>query len=334
MIGPSNSAVLKALIGDTFRQSLAARIFWLMLTVSVICILLCLSVQIDGDATLQRPGERTDFLPSRDKDVAKAEKSGVDVVSGKLTVAFGAIAVPLGRDRHHAVYFVELLLAGLVADTVGILLTLVWTAAFLPAFLEPGSVAVVLAKPVSRRQLLFGKYLGVLCFVAVQSLLFVGGTYIALALRTGILDATYLWCIPLLLVHFAIFYGFSVMLAVVSRSTIVCILGSLLFWFLCWGMNFGRHTIAVASLATPESTYSPALLWLIEVCYWILPKPADVSMLLFDALGAQDFFAGMPVFDAVRKQGSFHPAWSIAASLAFSAVTLLAATQQFDATDY
>lgn len=334
MILPSTWTVLKALIADTFRQSLASRIFWLMLGVSVICIALCFSVRIQGDVNLTNPDEQVEFLPRGEMDAAKAKRHGVDVISGDLSVAFGAMRIPLSRGRENAVHFVQLILAGAVADTFGILLTLIWTAAFLPAFLEQNSVAVVLAKPVSRRQLLIGKYLGVVCFVLVHAILFVGGTYLALAIRTGVWTPTYLWCIPLLLVHFAIFYGFSVMLAAVSRSAIVCILGSLLFWCVCWGMNFGRHTVTVAAVATPESSYAPELLKLIEICYWILPKPADMGMLLFDSLGAGNDFGRLPVFDAVRQQHAFYPGWSIAASLAFSLVTLLAAAQQFEATDY
>ena len=41
-------------------------------------------------------------------------------------------------------------LAGVVADTAGVLLALLWTAGFLPTFLEPAAVTVLLAKPAPR----------------------------------------------------------------------------------------------------------------------------------------------------------------------------------------
>ena len=56
-----------------------------------------------------------------------------------------------------------------MADAVGLLLALLWTASFLPTFLEPAAVAVLLAKPVPRWQLLVGKFAGVLAFVAFQA---------------------------------------------------------------------------------------------------------------------------------------------------------------------
>ena len=40
--------VLRWLIVDTFRQALASRIFWIMLTVSGVFILFCCTVQVSG----------------------------------------------------------------------------------------------------------------------------------------------------------------------------------------------------------------------------------------------------------------------------------------------
>ena len=74
---------------------------------------------------------------------------------------------PVSRERSDAVHFLELLLAGGIAGTLGLLLALVWTAGFVPTFLEPSAASVLLAKPVARWQLLLGKYLGVLTFVGV-----------------------------------------------------------------------------------------------------------------------------------------------------------------------
>lgn len=141
-----------------------------MLGVSILCTLVSLSVKVEGSTRLHRPGERADFLPRHDPqaDPAKTAKEGVDIVSGDLTLAFGAIRAPLGRDAEDAVHFLQLILAGAVADTAGLLLALIWTAGFLPTFLEPAAASVLLAKPVPRGTLLFGKYLGVLVFVAFR----------------------------------------------------------------------------------------------------------------------------------------------------------------------
>ena len=218
-----------------------------------------------------------------------------------------------------------------VADTFGILLTLIWTAGFLPTFLDPSAAAVLLAKPVPRWSSLVGKYLGVLAFVLFQAVVFVGGTWVALGLRTGEWPAAYLLSVPLLLLHFAIFFSFSTFVAVCTRSTVACVFGSILFWLLCWGMNFGRHAV----VGMPEMQgMSGSFSGLVEAGYWVLPKPADLLLVLFDALGAGAHVPLAKEFQAVQAQGAFHPELSILASLAFAVAVLAVAARQFVTTDY
>src|SRR5262249_2870928 len=144
-------------------------------------------------------GEPREFVSPKDAKVSpeKAKAAGLDVAGCELTLAFGAIRAPMGRDGRDAVRFLQLLLAGGVADAAGVLFALFWTAGFLPTFREPGSASVLLAKPVPRWSLLTGKYLGVLAFVAFQSSLFVIATWLALGVKTDVWDTAYLLSIPL-----------------------------------------------------------------------------------------------------------------------------------------
>ena len=210
-----------------------------MLAVSGVCVVFCLSTSVEG-----LPHKPTDEAPYH---VPKAEAkkagdlAGVDVPEGEITFLFGAVRVPWAKYHEDAVRWLQLLLAGFVAGTLGLLLTLIWTGAFMPTFLEPAAVSVLLAKPVPRWSLLLGKVVGVLAFVAFQAAVFVLGTWAALGVRTGTWAPQYLWCVPVLVLHFAIFFSFSCMLAVWTRSTIVCVFGSLVFWMVCFGLNYARH---------------------------------------------------------------------------------------------
>lgn len=320
------------LIRDTFRQARAAGVFWFMLAITGLFVLLCLSVRTVGSASLEAPKDTPEFLPRRHPP---DQASNVPVVAGELTIAFGAIRVPLGRDARDGIRFLQLLLAGTVADTAGVLLVLVWTAGFVPAFLEPSAAAVLLAKPIPRWWLLLGKFLGVLTFVAFQASVFVGGTYVALGLATGYWEARYLLCIPVLLLHFAVFYSFSVMLAVWTRSTILCVVGSVVFWILCWGMNFGRHALVAAPPVHEGVPPLPAgFLMLADAAYWILPKPADLGVLLSDLLQAGKHFASIKAFEEVQRLGAFQPELSILADVLFGAAMIGVSARQLAHTDY
>ncbi len=288
-------AILSAvrwLVRDTFRQSRASGAFGLMLAVSLAGVALCLTTTLVAD--------------------------GPDA-PGRLDLAFGAVQVPLDGGPDAAVRTLEAYLAGWGADTAGLLLALLWTAGFLPSFLDAGTAAVLLAKPVPRWGLLLGKYLGVLAFVAVQDGLFVLGTWMALGLRTGVWDGTYLLCLPLLLLHFAIFFSFSAMLASATRSTVACVFGSVLFWLLCWAMNLGRHCL----LLLPDVQGAAAGLGhTVELGYWTLPKPLDGHLLLLGLLQDDRGLGRVLDTHALTACGAWQPVASLLASCLCAAALL------------
>jgi hypothetical protein len=330
------AATLCYLIRDTFRQALAQGIFAVLLVVSLLAIGVCLTLGVRGSDTMAQGDENPDFLSRRDPESKESEKlktSGVTVAEGDLTVAFGAIDVPLARDTRSAVHFVELVLAGGVADTLGLMLTLIWTAGFLPGFLEARNISVLLAKPAPRCALLLGKYIGVLSFVLFNAIVFVGGTWLAIGARTGFWEPAYLLCIPLLLLHFSIFFGFSVLLAVATQNAVVCVFGSLLFWCVAWSMNFGRHALVTSTDLVADAMQSSFLKRLVDFGYWVLPKPADLGMLLFDALGASNHFGPLLDPQALAPHG-FSIALSVASSLGFAAIVMWISARKFQAADY
>src|SRR5947209_7175616 len=101
---PASLFAIRCLVRDTFRQSLAARTFWLLLAASGVCILLCLSVSVEGATATRPPGEIELF--GRDKQ----PYTGLNPDHGHLNVAFGAIRLELARDGEQAVHFLEALL--------------------------------------------------------------------------------------------------------------------------------------------------------------------------------------------------------------------------------
>lgn len=320
---PSTLYALRWLIWDTFRQSLAARTFWLLLALSTVCIVFCLSVGITGKGIEKEEGD-PELIGGDDKPF-----TGTNPGQGRLTLGFGTLRVGLFRDGRAAAHFLQVLLAKWVAGTAGTLLILIWTAGFIPEFLQPAHAAVQLAKPLPRWALLAGKYLGVLAFVGAHVCFFVGGTWVALGLRTGTWDMAYLLCIPLLLFHFAIVYSVSALLAVVTRSTVLCAFGSVLFWFVCCALNYIRHAIVAGSMPTSDVGRTLA-----EAGYWLLPKPADLTILLHRALHATAHFDLPREFEAVVRAGAFHPELSLLSSLLFTVVVLALAGVGFVRRDY
>ena len=332
MNAPAAFLAIRWLVWDTFRQAQASAIFWAMLAVSGVCILFCATAST-VDLPLRPVNEVGERIPAQEGiDPEKARSEGLDKINGEVRFLFGAVRVPWSTYRDDAIRWLQMLLAGGIADTAGVLLALIWTAAFLPGFLDPANATVLLAKPVPRWSLLAGKYVGVLVLVAFQAVAFVGGTWLALGFATGAWDARYLLAAPLLVLHFAVFFSFSCMLAVWSRSAIVCIFGSVVFWLLCWGMSYGRHAHLAYLSAHPD--VAGGLAGGLELGYWLLPKPVDFGYLLGQALGAADLFPLHPVMRSVAEQGRLDLGLSVASSVAFAAVMLGIAGYELEHADY
>lgn len=316
---------LRGMVWDTFRQSLASRLFWGMITFTLIAVLLCLSVNVTGT---ERPRvyDAGGFLPAeRGKQIRNPD---VELIGGEVSIGFGLMAFEHKRYRDDAVRMIQLMLAGAAAGTVGVLLALLWTAGFLPGFLEPQSATVLLAKPTPRSVILVGKYLGVVLFVAVQTAIFIGGTWLAIGLKADVWSFTYWLAVPLLVINFAIFYSISTFLAVVTRSTIACAFGTLMVWFVCWLVNFTylKQTI------TPSTT--PASRSISQLCYWLAPKPFDLEGLFYAAMRAETFSQKDSLLEYAEAAGTVNPELSVLSSLAFAMLVLAAAVYEFKHTDY
>ena len=81
-------------------------------------------------------------------------------------------------------------------------------------------------------------------------------TWFALGARTNVWEACYFLGVPLLVVHFAAFFSISALLAVYTRSTTACVLGTLAVWLGAWAVNYARH--AAAAGAGGEHVSSPS----------------------------------------------------------------------------
>ncbi len=327
---PMAIRTVRWMVRDTFRQSLASKLFWVMLLLTVICSIFCLGISVKGDEEPERhPFQLPTYMP-KFEDNAKVRKEGIRVVSGEVTLGFGLFKFDVTKNRADSIRLIQLWMAGILADTVGVLLALLWTAGFLPTFLEPHSITVLLAKPAPRWSLLAGKYLGVVLFVALHAVLFVGGTWAGIGISTGVWDPTYWLAVPLLVINFSVFYAFSAFLAVCTRSTVVCVFGTLLFWILCWAMNMTHHHV----VGFDVKGMTPSSKALVETGYWVIPKPLDMSGVFFYAMKAENYSTPVPQLSAVKDKGLFRPELSILASLLFAGGLLAIAGYEFRKTDY
>ncbi|MBX7103059.1 MAG: ABC transporter permease [Gemmataceae bacterium] len=321
----------RGFLGETLAQARAAGVTTALSFVTVVATVFCLGVGIHGETQQlpTQPWENPEYLPQKEADriglgPAGVRNEGVDVPTGAMSLLFGAVEVPLSRTGAHAVRLVQTMLAGGLADTAGVLLALIWTAGFLPGFLDPAAASVLFAKPVSRGMMLFGKFVGVLAAVALQALAFVFATWLALGIKTGLWDIRYFVAVPVLLVHFGTFFSLSALLAVFTRSTVAAALGVLVGWFGCATINLLRHDTLLSAGAVPG--------WL-ESAYWILFKPLDGHLLLAQSMAVEDSFRTVVDLRRLNELG-FSAELAVLSGIPLAAGLLFVAARRLARLDY
>ena len=120
--------------------------------------------------------------------------------------------------------FIEDVIVGGIGSGIAMLIGIVITAFFVPNMLRKGTVDMLLVKPISRVTLLLYKYVGGLTFIFLNTVVAVGGVWLALGLRSGVWATGFLVMILVITFFFAILYSVSTLFGVLTRSPIVAIL--------------------------------------------------------------------------------------------------------------
>jgi ABC-type transport system involved in multi-copper enzyme maturation permease subunit len=327
MDAPAVLYALRWMIHDTFRQTITSRVFWILLGLSALCIVFCLGVGIEGGAV--REGHEL-FGPDN--------KPLVGQKTGRLTLLFGLFPLDTTREPEREVNLLYTVFGSWFGGPVGVLVALIFAAGFVPESLQPANASVLLSKPAPRWLVLLGKYVGVVCFIGLHVAIFFLGTWFALGIKTNVWHPEYLMGIPLMIFHFAVVYAFSVMIAVLTRSTMACVVAGVLFWIVCYAVNYGRHFAVAYEWINSGGAPLPSFTVLLsEIGYWLLPKPLDLTILLERSLNLDSDMATLadkqPVA-SVLAHDLFHPIAVILTSCLFPIFALWASASQLAKTDY
>jgi hypothetical protein len=154
---------------------------------------------------------------------------------------FGAMTIPVPlMSLSDIVWFIGDWVIGGFGAGVTMLISTILTASFLPGMLNKGTVDMLLVKPIHRTTLFVYKYLGGLLFMFLNTLIIMTGIWLVIGLRTGTWVNAFLVCILVFTFQFAIFYAVMALVAVLTRSTIVCILSALMTWVLLFALGWAH----------------------------------------------------------------------------------------------
>ena len=194
---------MKALIVHTFRELFAKATLYVLAGISTLVILFVLLG-------------------------LSAETSGM----GVTVLLFGKeLGPPLPADKFGE--FVLMMQAGFAnALYAGLVLFGVFaTAGVIPDMLEKGTVDLYLSKPISRWELLLGKYFGATAVMFTNVFYFIGALWVIIGIKLGVWNAHFILSTISLTFTFACLYSIVAFIGVLSRNTALSIIGAFLYLF-------------------------------------------------------------------------------------------------------
>ena len=124
-----------------------------------------------------------------------------------------------------------------LVGAIGVFVAILVTAPIVPRTLEPGSINLLLSKPISRWLLFLTKYFGGCAFILINAAYLIGGMWLIVGLRFGIWNYHLLLAIPVYVFLFAVYYSVSAFAGVLWRGAMASIAVTVLFALLCTGVG-------------------------------------------------------------------------------------------------
>lgn len=153
-----------------------------------------------------------------------------------------------------------------------ILLSIFATASIVPNTMEKGSIDLLLSKPISRLELLAGKFIGGTVMVLACIAYYLIGMTLIVGFLLGHWTLTLFWTILPMTLSFAVLYSLSILLGVLSRSSALPIITSYFLFILVIPALASRDQLfAVIQNAT--------LTTVLDGLYYFLPKTSELGRL-------------------------------------------------------
>jgi ABC-type transport system involved in multi-copper enzyme maturation permease subunit len=277
---PSPLAIYAALIADTFQEARARWLFWGLFALST--LLICI------------------FL-----------------FALKIDLVQGAISFMGVQNGNHPVYDIEKFVRGsyswvsIVLYIWGTFVALFASSGLIPAILEPGRIALLLSKPISRATLIMGRYAGNLLVVVLNHVYLIGSIWLIIGIKTHIWEPRFLLAVPISLFMFAVLLCVVVFIGVVSESAAVSTMVPMALMLVSAILAQRRFVVRLLS-----SDWSRTL-WV--GLYWIVPKVYDLGNAMKQLI----------LYD--RDADWFSPVWT---SALFGLIVLTCAIQIFRKRDF
>ncbi|MBN8568602.1 MAG: ABC transporter permease [Ignavibacteria bacterium] len=170
-----------------------------------------------------------------------------------------------------------------------ITLCLIGVSSIIPSMLEKGNIDLLLSKPVSRSQILLGKFVGGLLLIFVSLVYLIGTIWLIVSFKFGYWNASFLSSILMLTFSFAVIYSLVIFIGITTQSSILAILINIFLIFLICPFLASREQVLFTFITGDVGHF------IINFLYYILPKPNDLQTITGNIIKGEKVVSWQPV---------------------------------------
>jgi ABC-type transport system involved in multi-copper enzyme maturation permease subunit len=156
--------------------------------------------------------------------------------------------------------------------------------------LEKGNIDLLLSKPVSRTQLLIGKFSGGILVVLINIAFLVVGIWLVISLRFGSFNFSFLTIIISVTFIFAVLYSLIVLFGVITQSSILGMMSAYFIFLVLSPLLYNAQT------KFSEFITSDFLNGIISFFYYLLPKTSELMGVSIDIAAGNSVKEWQPVY--------------------------------------
>ena len=170
----------------------------------------------------------------------------------------------------------------------GLFLAIFSASGFIPSMLEKGNIDLLLSKPISRMQIILGKYLGGVLIVLANIAYLIITIWILVGLKFDVWSISFLSSILTITFAFATLYALIILIGILTQSSVLAMMISYLIFFIFSPILAARENIALFL----DSKFSKTLL---DILYYIIPQTSDLGSIAKDLALDQTVVSYQPI---------------------------------------
>ncbi len=174
----------------------------------------------------------------------------------------------------------------------GLFISIFSVSSFIPSLLEKGNIDLILSKPVSREQVILGKFFGGIAMVFTNIFYAIFFLWLLIGLKFNVWDASFLLSSFTITLAFTSIYSVIILLGIITRSSMLPMVISYLIFFVFSPILAARDSIFAF-------VDNEIIRGIFSLLYYLVPQTSDLSTINTDLAVGNYISSFIPILTSI-----------------------------------